>query len=374
MQPSPFKSFFQGGFECSTHRRKDGKRLDVIAATAHDLNAEADYRLLNSIGIQTVRDGFRWHLIEHTPGIYDWASFLPMLRAAKITKTQVIWDLCHYGWPDDLDIWSSEFINRFAAFAGAAAKIVREETSEVPFYVPINEISFMAWAGGQFSIFNPYGKGRGHELKVQLVRAAIAAMEAIWNIEPRARMLHIEPAINVLPDTDNPASLPLATSYNAAQFEAWDMLSGRTHPQLGGLPRYLDIIGINYYCHNQWTVTGGPLEFTDEKGRKFSEMLAENYQRYNRPIFIAETGIEGELRPKWLSFVCNEVRNALALEVPIHGICLYPVLNHPGWDDDRHCPNGIIDYALDTFQRTLEVDLLKELQTQQGLMRDRQSD
>lgn len=28
---------------------------------------------------------------------------------------------------------------------------------------------------------------------------------------------------------------------------------------------------------------------------------------------------------------------------PIEGVCLYPVLGHTGWDDERYCPNGPID-------------------------------
>ena len=35
-------------------------------------------------------------------------------------------------------------------------------------------------------------------------------------------------------------------------FEAWDMLSGRVQPELGGDERYLDVIGVNYYDRNQW--------------------------------------------------------------------------------------------------------------------------
>ena len=42
---------------------------------------------------------------RNSTGRYDWSSFLPMLRAARETGTQVLWDLLHYGWPDDLDIW-----------------------------------------------------------------------------------------------------------------------------------------------------------------------------------------------------------------------------------------------------------------------------
>ena len=77
---SPFQSFFIGGFECSTHLRRDGRRLDVIAGTAHDVNAGADYAQLAAHGMRTVRDGFRWHLIERRPGRYDFASVRPMVR------------------------------------------------------------------------------------------------------------------------------------------------------------------------------------------------------------------------------------------------------------------------------------------------------
>ena len=35
-------------------------------------------------------------------------------------------------------------------------------------------------------------------------------------------------------------------------FQAWDMICGRLFPELGGSPRHLDIVGINYYWTNQW--------------------------------------------------------------------------------------------------------------------------
>ena len=95
-----FQSFFVGGFECSSHRRRDWRRLDLLASTCSgiDVNAGADYRALAQHGISTVRDGLRWQLIERVPGHYDWSSFLPMLHAARQTGTQVLWDLLHWGW------------------------------------------------------------------------------------------------------------------------------------------------------------------------------------------------------------------------------------------------------------------------------------
>jgi hypothetical protein len=126
-----FRSFFLGGFECSTHRLRQGKRLDLIAATRHDSFCEADYARLREIGISSARDGVRWHLIETSPYRYDFGSLIPMLRAARNTGLQVIWDVFHYGWPDDLDIFSPEFLRRFGVFAREVARFVRNADEPV---------------------------------------------------------------------------------------------------------------------------------------------------------------------------------------------------------------------------------------------------
>lgn len=96
MNTGLFHSFVLGGFECSTHRLKNGKRLDLLRATRHDELASNDYRALQQHGIWSARDGLRWHLIERSPGQYDFASSVRMLRAARDTGMQVIWDLWHY--------------------------------------------------------------------------------------------------------------------------------------------------------------------------------------------------------------------------------------------------------------------------------------
>lgn len=343
-RPQPlFRSFFQGGFESSTHRRRDGRRLDVIAAVGHDRAAEADYRQLAAHGIRTVRDGLRWPLIETAPGRYDWSSVLPMLRAAGRSGTQVVWDLFHYGWPDGLDIWAPAFVDRLAGFAAAVARVVRDETPDIPFYVPVNEISFLSWGGGDVGYLNPFAHGRGLELKVQLVRAAIGAMEAIRAVEPRARFVHCDPVINIVCDPARPHERQAAEGHRQAQFQAWDMLAGFAWPQLGGAPRHLDVIGVNYYFNNQWLLGGPPIDWGHPLYQPFRHLLAEVYARYGRPLFVAETGIEDERRPAWLHYIAAEVAAAMDAGVPVEGICLYPIVNHPGWDDDRLCPNGLLE-------------------------------
>ena len=296
-----FRSFFLGGFECSTHRRPCGRRLDLIAATGHDRHAAADYARLKAHGIHTVREGLRWHLIETTPGRHDFASVLPTLRAARDAGMQVIWDLFHYGWPEDLDIFDPGFVRRFARMAGAFAGLLAGETDEVPWVAPVNEISFVAWAGGEVAELDPYARSRGRELKRQLVRASIAATEAVWAVLPSARVAQIDPVFHVVAHPDRPHEAPAAEAYRRAQFQAWDMLSGRIDPALGGHPKYLDVIGVNYYPWNQWVYNGPTSEGTtigpDDPGhRPFRLILGEIAGRYGRPLFIAETGTEGEAR------------------------------------------------------------------------------
>jgi beta-glucosidase/6-phospho-beta-glucosidase/beta-galactosidase len=365
-----FQSFFMGGFECATHRLKSGKRLDMIAATRHDRFVREDYARLIEYGIRTARDGIRWHLIEERPNRYDFSSALPMIRAARDVGMQVIWDLCHYGWPNDIDIFKPEFVTRFARMAREFTKILVNETDSVPFITPVNEISFFAWASGESAYLNPFATGRSYELKYQLIRAAIEATEAVWTVAPHARIVNVDPAINVVCDPARPQEREAAESYHQLQYHARDILTGRQMPELGGAEKYLDIIGVNYYPFNQW-IHGDtiyhprvPISFYDSSYRPLGSILGEIYERYKRPMFIAETGTEGDERPAWLSYVAGEVAAALRANVPIEGICLYPIINFPGWDDGRHCHNGLWDYSDEEGRREIYQPLAEELSRQ----------
>lgn len=352
-KPSVFSSFIQGGFECSTHKRADGRRLDLIAATEHDTHVFGDYHQLRLHGITTVRDGLRWHLIERHPGRFNWSTLLRMLSAAQSNRTEVIWDLMHYGWPDDLDIWSPSFVNRFANYAGEVARVIKAETDVIPFYCPINEISFLAWGGGEVAYLNPFGTERSFELKVQLARAAIAAMHEILAVEPRARFVHCEPVINIVASSTHIGDRLKAEHARQAQFQAFDMISGSLWPQLGGQPHLLDITGVNYYRQNQWVLGGGTISQPDDRYRPFRSLLAEVYARYGRPVFVSETGIEGDARASWLEMIAADVMAARKAGVPVEGLCLYPIIDHFGWDDDRDCPSGLMG---NTFQQGRRVE------------------
>ena len=371
-EPAPplIPGFFVAGFECSSHRTPAGRRLDLVAGTRHDAFAEADYRRVADAGLRVARDGFAWHRIEPSPGRYDFSSVLPAIRAARRAGVRVVWDLLHFGWPDDLDVFVPAFVDRFAAMAGAFARVLADEVDDTPWLCPVNEVSFLSWGGGDVACLNPFARARGFELKCQLVRAAIAGIEAVRDVERSTRLVVHDPAFNVIADPERPDDAEPAEESRLLQFQGCDLLSGREWPQLGGRPDYLDVIGVNYYPWNQWTFgsalyPGRPIRHGDPLYRPLSDILVEWRQRYGRPTYIGETGCEGERRASWLRYVCDEVALARDRGAPVEGVCLYPIVDFPGWDDDRHCENGLWGYADDAGERAVHEPYAAELRLQQ---------
>jgi len=366
----PFRSFFMGGFECSTHRDARGRRLDLIASTRHEEFAFADYSRLMDHGIGSCRDGVRWHLIEPEPLRYDFSSLTSQVEAAKQTGIEVIWDYFHYGYPDDLDIFRPDFIERFASFCAAQTEYLTSELGKSLFICPVNEISFFSWIAGHVGQFYPAAKRRGGVLKRQLVRAALAGVKAIRSVNPEAKIVVTDPAIHVVSRSKSATTRRAAEIYRLSQFEAFDMLAGRKEPELGGSSAAVDVIGLNYYFHNQWHFPSRrKIPLGHEIYRPLSDILREFYFRYHKPLLIAETGIEDAERPNWFRYVCGQTASARANGVDVNGICLYPVVNHPGWADDRHCHNGLWDYADDSGVREIYQPLASEIEYQRGMLR-----
>jgi len=357
-----FRSFWIAGFESATHLSDCSERLDMIAATQHDQQVDADYARLPPLGFRTVRDTMRWHLIESRPGRFDFSSVAPFVEAARAHDIQVIWDLLHYGTPCGVEIFAQDFPARFAGFAHAAAAWLRQQTDDVPAFTPINELSFFSWAAGEVGWFYPHVRSRGVEFKRQLVRAWVAAVDAIRAVDRRARMVSVEPLIHNVPPLGMEDVDGRAAAQRASQWEVWDMIAGDRDEDLGGRPDLLDVVGVNFYHDNQWEVPGGEkiawhLQPRDPRWVPFHRLLEEAWHRYRRPIFIGETSHVGAGRAEWLRELTGEVCLALRRGVPLEGICLYPIIDRFDWDDPGHWHNsGLWDLARDgdgTLRRVL---------------------
>jgi len=328
-----FGSFYLAGFECATGYNRQGEWIDQIRATQHDAEVDEDYKRLVDCGFAGIREGIRWPLVD-VRGRLDFSSVAAFAAAARRHRLTVIWDLFHYGYPADLDPFTPAFTERFAAYCRATALWVAAHSDGPYFFTPVNEPSFFAWAGGDQAQFAPYARGRGPELKLALVRAAIRGIDAIRAVLPSARIVNADPWCRVVPPFDRPDRAGDCRSFNqGAVFESWDMLCGRLHPELGGSRRHLDIIGINYYWTNQWELDRNEVPLADDDPRRcrLLEGIREVYARYGGDLMISETSHVGDKRAAWLSEVAADCEMAIREGIPLRGCCLYPILGMPEW-------------------------------------------
>lgn len=339
--PISFQSFVMGGFEGSTLQFHDRRRIDPIAETRHDVECEADYQILAKHQIHTVRDALRWHRIEPVAGVYDWTEFRTMIRAAQRANVQVLWDLCHFGVPDYIDIFAPEFPEKFAAFATAAGRILAEHSEAAPWWCPINEISFWAHAAGSDGFMHPSKVGSASVIKAQLSKAWLLAAAALRAVDSRARFIATDPLIHVTHRGDNK---DLAVSAGESSFETFDHLLGM-NGFAAGSDDSVDVIGLNFYPHNQWCVEDHqPVGLGMNGYRPLHLLLRDVWDRYHRPLLISETGAEAESGPAWLRHVSSEVAIARGMGIPVLGICIYPVMDYPAWVDARQCRTGLIEH------------------------------
>jgi UDP-galactopyranose mutase len=375
---SPFRSFWMGGFEGADHVNSRGEALDMALATSHVQRLDDDYRQAAALGIATIRESIGWRLSEPRPGCFALERAQRCARSARKHGLQVIWTLMHYGIPEDLSLFDDRLIDRFAAFARAVAEAISPLSDDPPVYNLVNEINFTAWAAAETGLFGGAEPGRqavesgppasersGYEVKCRLVRAVLAGIAAIREVDPRARFLHVEPIVHVVAPEGSPELEATAARVKGYQWQALDLIAGRAEPQLGGSPDALDLIGVNYYHSGQWEVgTERRLYWHehDPRRRRLSDLLDEVWQRYRRPLILAETSHVGSGRAAWLNDTLSEVAHARRVGVPVEGVCLYPLIDRPDWDDPSHWHNsGLWDVVPESGQRVLDPAYAKAL-------------
>lgn len=359
-----FPTFFLSGFECSSFLWKNEGRRDLAAELQHYQQADGDYAMLPPLGIAVAREGIPWPLVDRGQGDYDFSCIGPFLEAQRRQRVLPIWDLCHYGYPTGLDPLSDAFVERFAAYAKAAARHVAKQAHHEPLcFTPINEPTFWGYMGGEWAWCAPYGRDADYRRRftVALARADIAAVRAIREDFPEVRTIHIDPLIWVVPPRDSPdlAEVARREAYEDA-YLAWDVISGLKHPQYGGSPEIIDVIGLNNYSFGQMELREQgphrPLEPGDERIRPVCDLIVEAWAKYRRPCILAETsGIKGG-RPDWLNDIANEGLAAVSQGVDLHGICLFPAVDMTDWHTREWLHMGIADVQPlpdGTLQRSL---------------------
>jgi beta-glucosidase/6-phospho-beta-glucosidase/beta-galactosidase len=351
---------FIGGFE-STYMPAHDK--DVTETTEHDRRWRADIRLLSATGVKQLRYPLRWHRIERAPGRYDWDQTDEALTHIRDEGMAVIADLVHHtSYPRWLDHGFADprFGPAFLRFSDAVA----DRYPWLPAYTLFNEPFSTLFLAGSEAIWPPYLSGT--EGFARLLRNVLP-----WVAEASRRYrARLPGARHVWVDTCEhhgaavPEALPYAMMANQRRFVVLDLFLGRAGQpdeclyvdQLvaaGGSdllaldPGVVDVLGLDYYAHCQWSFGAGPVPSAAPRPDPvpLSFQIQEYWDRYRLPCALTETNIRGYAsdRATWLKYTLQQCELAAARGVPIEGYGWFPFIDSADWDSLLYRCEGNID-------------------------------
>nr|MDQ2645295.1 family 1 glycosylhydrolase [Myxococcota bacterium] len=180
------------GAECTVNRVQDAY-FDQLNKTRAFARLE-DIDRLAELGVRALRFPVLWERVapnglEHAD--FSWVDErLERLRQAKIRP---IVGLLHHGsGPRDTDLCAPDFVERFAELA----RLVARRYPWVEDYTPINEPLTTARFSALYGHWYPHRRDTASFLRALLnqVEAISAAMQAIREVNPNARLIQTEDA------------------------------------------------------------------------------------------------------------------------------------------------------------------------------------
>ena len=339
--------------------------IDEYQWTGHDKQWREDFRRVKELGCQWMRYSLCWHLIETSPGVYDWSWADERINYARELGINLIVDLVHFGTPTWLpeafgDIDFPSAIERFAREFG------KRYTGVVRSVCPINEPLITALFAGDVGIWPPHGRGvmsymsllsrlgQGLCRSIRALRETMSSVEIV--ICDALEFSFLDKQCNCT----NPELLQRIQDdivlRNGRRHIVLDLITGRVdreHPLHGWLEKHgfsasdqnwflrnaveFDVLGLDYYAHSEIELY--PCD--DHHRQRVPTQLAglhktvrDYWERYRLPIMITETNCYGndEERVKWLDFTVNDVRRLRSEGIPVIGYTWWPLLDHLDWD------------------------------------------
>ena len=94
----------------------------------------------------------------------------------------------------------------------------------------------------------------------------------------------------------------------------------------------------------------------DDRILPLHNLLELAWDRYRRPMIIAETSGLRDGRKDWLTDVMHESLAAVYDGIDLHGICLFPAVDMPDWNTGEWLHNGIADLVDEGGEMRRQVD------------------
>jgi beta-glucosidase/6-phospho-beta-glucosidase/beta-galactosidase len=380
------------------HARPRLRALDEYELTQHYKLWESDIDLVAETGVQAVRWGIPWHIVQPRPDQWDWEWTDRALEHLVLKKgITPILDLMHYGTPMWLDnsFINSSYPQRVAEYAAA---VVARYKSLVRYYTPLNEPMVNASMSGYKAEWPPYLSGDDGYVKLALAlaRGIVLTTQAIQTEQPDAVTVQVEALWHTFTRDDGLKGR--AALINARQFLCFDLVTGRVdadHALAGYLRQHgaseaelgwfrknpvgFDVFGANYYPWAYSELKLGPdgkpkTTVRRTSGHKIEIVLREVWERYRMPIMVTETSSNGDVkaRARWMDDTLDTVCNLRAEGIPIVGYTWFPLFSMVDWSyrkgrlslDKYLIHLGLYDSALDAegVLRRNETPLVKHFQ------------
>jgi len=355
-----------GGFE-STHLPAYG--VDGLDLTGHAQRWRSDIDTVLASGVQCLRYPLRWPRIEPASGEFDWRETDQVLGYLHDAGAVPIVDLVHHtsypGWLPG-GFGDPQFSAAFLRYAEAVAN----RYPWIPAYTIFNEPFATLFLAGHEGLWPPYDRGMsGFVRLLSSVLPAVSEAARCWaELLPEAHHVWVDTAEHhtgegsgerhaALANDRRHIVLDLVLSHDLDQERPFlkRLLANGGEPLLDLPPVWVDVLGLDYYCHSEW--------FYDERrGHAPSPhpvgfaAIAEQYgHRYGLPMMLTETNLRGlpSDRVSWLRHTLEQYELALSRGVPLHGYCWFPQVDSCDWDSllaraaGRVDPVGVLSLGSD---------------------------
>lgn len=336
---------------------------DVCETNGHVDRRCADLDLLAGTGVRRVRYPVRWHRVEETEGKLDWRETDEAMECLLERGLEPIADLLHHtshpGWLDFAD----------PRFSGAYLRYVEAFARRYPWiesYTLFNEPFSTLLLSGQVGAWPPYYDDLPGMIQLwnNVLPAWSEASRICRELLPNARHFHTDTCERHDGNTEAAALL------NDRRFAVLDLLLGidldpdrpffREMIAAGGAdllnmePGHVDVVGLDYYAHNQWSHPKLDVDFAPtNRPCALSELIVEYWTRYQRPCLLGETNIRGTAsdRATWFKYTLEQCEIAADAGVAMDGHCWYPFVDSCDWDSLLRRCEGHVDpvgiYSLD---------------------------
>jgi beta-glucosidase/6-phospho-beta-glucosidase/beta-galactosidase len=334
----------------------------VAETTGHVSRWRSDLELLLACGVTRLRYPVRWHRIQADRRAFDWRATDEVLGWMSDAGMRPIVDLCHH---TSYPRWLKRgFADR--RFGGAYVAFVEAFAARYPWveeYTLFNEPFTTFLLCGQMGVWPPHLQGlKGFLTLARNVLPALTEADAAYRaLVPGARHFYVDACERA--SAAGPGARAPATLANDRRFFVLDLFLGRPidagRPFVAELlaaggealldlqPGRVDVLGLDYYAHNQWHYLDGGgrgITASPDPGT-LADLIVEYWERYRIPCALGETNIRGFAsdRASWLKYTLEQCEAAEARGVPLDGYCWFPFVDSCDWDSLLLRSEGNVD-------------------------------